>query len=862
MSEEKIETNDVFEDHTFEHQPQPKVHLPKGNDIKTLTTLNEAPLKSHDCAVEPSTLQEAQVKREVSALEATSTLTGAPPAISEDCLQPQLIKGLSGKELSWKDGIDIVTTQSIEAPPLALEKLPLAGNFDVDKIHSVEELSSITKELSTANEPQETISLNGLTSCENTALSINECKIQPTSPDHDRRSIADGSSRAGARSPAKATNGENADVEITPKLPSMNAVSIGCNGLQASITKNEDTVEAHPINPQFNQEVFSLAVDCERTLIPKSPSMEVPSTAKIKTEEAEFELDSSPIESSSSDLSTDSSSSDDSDQDDYEMLDPAEQARRLMQEDGGSDDDGGGKSGNAATSGPLRTLNEKPEEVIPKPSITVTEDMKISELGNVENLVENLVVIKAKTSGENQVLEFGSLLCLEDRSVIGVVAETLGRVQQPYYSVRFTNEAAISEVGISQGTKIFYVDRHSSSVFTQSLKAYKGSDASNLHDEEVGDAEMEFSDDEAEAEHKRKLKMTKQSRREGRHVVNDGFIHNVQQNRNQPYNRPREHPLEGDGEAALRNENNDQDDGLYTPLARPSNLHEIMGQREAPIEACNTQRSTETGNRGERDRVNRGRGREDRGRGGRGSHRTRGGFSDRNRNGNDHGHHHNQRNGTGQRGRNDRFNGVSNSHIKNELPQRPDTTTFHTSPPPISNNALGSYPPAQTSSLVPNPSPPYQSYPQPFVQQSPSTRHQVPYNQISPSHQYYVQNYPPQPPPQYPYPNNNYNHPPTPYAPYQQPLFTPPKTPSNIPPGAYINPAFFASQQPSLPIPQQQWLPESNPQPHQQQHPYHSPHPHPVSHKAQAHSSPESDAAFRAAQERLDVLRTLTRGPP
>jgi H/ACA ribonucleoprotein complex non-core subunit NAF1 len=68
----------------------------------------------------------------------------------------------------------------------------------------------------------------------------------------------------------------------------------------------------------------------------------------------------------------------------------------------------------------------------------------------------------------------------------------LGRVQQPYYSVRFTNAAAITEAGIVKGTKIFYVEPHSTYVFTQPLKAFKGSDASNLHDEEVGEDEISF----------------------------------------------------------------------------------------------------------------------------------------------------------------------------------------------------------------------------------------------------------------------------------------------------------------------------------------------------------------------------------
>lgn len=43
-------------------------------------------------------------------------------------------------------------------------------------------------------------------------------------------------------------------------------------------------------------------------------------------------------------------------------------------------------------------------------------------------------------------------------------------------------------------------------MFVNQIKAFKGSDASNVHDEEVGDDEIEFSDDEKEAEYKSRLK--------------------------------------------------------------------------------------------------------------------------------------------------------------------------------------------------------------------------------------------------------------------------------------------------------------------------------------------------------------------
>ena len=350
--------------------------------------------------------------------------------------------------------------------------------------------------------------------------------------------------------------------------------------------------------------------------------------------EAEFEMDSSPIESSS-DSSSGSSSSDDSE--DYQMLSPEEKARRLMQEEGGSDGEGAQDIG--AGTGQLRTTNEKPDEVVPKPNITITPDMRIQELGDVENLVENLVLIKAKTSGEYQVLESGSVLCLGDRSVIGVVSETLGRVEQPYYVVRFTNAASIAEAGISKGISVFYSEKHSTTVFTQPLKAFKGSDASNIHDEEVADDEIEFSDDEAEAEYKKRMKQEKQNRKDARPGVPDGFS-NGRGGRGVNRRRGRGNKDHRGGRSSDQSRNSNsvginyddmETDEPYTPLARPSNLHEIMGRNEAPIETFNGRSDAANGSADSRPRDysggrgNRGRGDRSRGsRGGRGDQRERG----------------------------------------------------------------------------------------------------------------------------------------------------------------------------------------------------------------------------------------------
>ncbi|KAL4895810.1 Gar1/Naf1 RNA binding region-domain-containing protein [Aspergillus ambiguus] len=313
---------------------------------------------------------------------------------------------------------------------------------------------------------------------------------------------------------------------------------------------------------------------------------------QMEEEHPEWEIDSSPYESSDS-SSTDSS--DDSDDDeDYEILSPEEQARILMQAELGSDDEGDGKGKSGAQ---IKSANELPEEAPPIPEVTITPEMKIVLLGHVEAVVENTVLIAASTSGEYQVLETGSLLCHEDRTVAGVVSETLGRVENPLYAVRYPSAAAVEEHGISQGKVIYYVEELSTFVFTQPLKGMKGSDASNFHDEEIAEDEVEFSDDEAEAEYKRKLKQKRQERKEAK---GDGA-------------RARRGPPGPSklSQSELNYDDNAAEDG-YTPLARPKNLHEMMGHQEAPVEADGPP-SRGAGFRG------RGRGRGfDRGRGGRG----------------------------------------------------------------------------------------------------------------------------------------------------------------------------------------------------------------------------------------------------
>ncbi|GAB7352232.1 hypothetical protein MBLNU459_g2705t1 [Dothideomycetes sp. NU459] len=455
--------------------------------------------------------------------------------------------------------------------------------------------------------------------------------------------------------------------------------------------------------------------------------------------EAEWELDSSAEESSSDDSSEDLSSDEDDEDDEGLLLDPATMAKMLMSEERGEDDDGAPHSNNFQ----LRTKNEQVVVDVPKPDITVTPDMKVTPLGSVEHIVDNMILIKAHTSGEYQVLEQGSALCLENREVIGAVAETIGRVQAPLYSVAFTTAANIKGLGISQGTTIFYVDAHSTFVFTQPLKAMKGTDASNLHDEEIAEDEMEFSDDEAEAAYKRAKKEAKKG---GRQARLDG---------NAAPPPPTAQPYIG---GAI---NYDDEDGeeVYTPLARPDNLQQAgMPTLEERSRRTFTDRGRGRG-AGGRGRGDRGRGDRGRGRGGRGG-------------GNDS----NQR-----RGPSKSFPDSHNTQMPNYAPQP-------LPPKPVSSQAwLGQQAPPLAFPHTTQ----HQQYPQ--TQQAPP---QAPYQQSFPSQAFSW--------PQIPNPQqfqqlfSNFNA--------QQQVQYPPAPPTpggSIPAGAFVNPAFFHNQQQQQQYPQQ-----------------------------------------------------------
>ncbi|KAJ8109281.1 hypothetical protein OPT61_g7581 [Boeremia exigua] len=298
--------------------------------------------------------------------------------------------------------------------------------------------------------------------------------------------------------------------------------------------------------------------------------------ANKDNKDAEWQLDSDASDSSSDSSSSDDSSDDEAD--DGELLDPEEMVRLLMAESA----DDAGASGKAK----VKTLNEV-DEKYEKPDIKVENETQITELGKVEAIVDNLVLVKASTSGDYQVLESGSALCLRDFTIIGKISEQIGRIEEPRYSIGFNDPTEITALGITKDTSIYYVDAHSTFVFTEPLRKQKHTDASNLHDEETN--EVEFSDDEAEAEYKRQQKQAKKARQDAK---NEPEPEPVPEQKPIPTG-PRGHvnkPVsyfspanEYQGGGLKYSDDEDEDLGMYKPLARPSHFEEIVGQG-APLE--------------------------------------------------------------------------------------------------------------------------------------------------------------------------------------------------------------------------------------------------------------------------------------
>ncbi|KAI6163896.1 Gar1/Naf1 RNA binding region-domain-containing protein [Pisolithus thermaeus] len=209
---------------------------------------------------------------------------------------------------------------------------------------------------------------------------------------------------------------------------------------------------------------------------------------------------------SPSDSESESSSEEDSDVEPTSR-DPAEltsldHASDIEHEDAGTTGD----------IGYVQTKNEVVDTdiVIPEVSEVSPED-SLEKVGEVMSIVGNVVIVKglladnSKTLSE-RALDAETLLVFDDRKIY----ETFGPTSQPLYQIKFNQKYPVDTEKIRVSREVFHVPRKSKYVFVEQLKKMRGSDASNIHDEEPAEDELEFSDDEQEAVFKQQRKRRRQ----------------------------------------------------------------------------------------------------------------------------------------------------------------------------------------------------------------------------------------------------------------------------------------------------------------------------------------------------------------
>ena len=207
----------------------------------------------------------------------------------------------------------------------------------------------------------------------------------------------------------------------------------------------------------------------------------------------------------------------------------------------------------------IPTTHELPPTAVPVPPLpdlsTLPPD-PLEYIGEIATVLPDSIIVRGcgpsaighlnSIERRDAALDEGSLLFFDDRTVLGYVWETFGPTTLPHYVVRInhsgdstrskssdspsahgklvdldqsqsaseiTSTDSISEpqprphgpdlAKLSVTRSVYHIPSLSNFVFPSALARMKGSDASNFHDEEPADHELEFSDDEAEATHNR-----------------------------------------------------------------------------------------------------------------------------------------------------------------------------------------------------------------------------------------------------------------------------------------------------------------------------------------------------------------------
>ena len=150
-----------------------------------------------------------------------------------------------------------------------------------------------------------------------------------------------------------------------------------------------------------------------------------------------------------------------------------------------------------------RTRNELAIDELPpieNLTITLSDETPIERIGHIRHIIDGKLLI-IESLIHSPPLNDDSVLFNRDRRSIGLIFETFGPVEKPYYSIRYNDPNSVHQRQIELNQEVFYAPKettYTKYVFVQELRALKGSDASWEDDNEPPKFAIEYSDDEQE----------------------------------------------------------------------------------------------------------------------------------------------------------------------------------------------------------------------------------------------------------------------------------------------------------------------------------------------------------------------------
>jgi len=155
------------------------------------------------------------------------------------------------------------------------------------------------------------------------------------------------------------------------------------------------------------------------------------------------------------------------------------------------------------------TKNEQSEvKEIPIP-FEVKENENIAIIGIIESKVNEILLIKPSETTSTGVLDLDNIIFNSNKVAIGYIDDVIGNINQPLYVVKIFPNLDVKKI-CCENELVYYVKEKGKVLGMSKLKESigKGSDASNMYDEEVTEDDKDFSDDEEEQNHKHRNKVS------------------------------------------------------------------------------------------------------------------------------------------------------------------------------------------------------------------------------------------------------------------------------------------------------------------------------------------------------------------